>query len=165
MLNIYYWENLTFSKLVGINFFGKKIRRNALALKSKKGTKYIRVNVYFDIIVFSCLSSTKLYLRFLLICFAREIKSFYQGFFGNEIDFRDIMNVSLRILAKKQIFKKLGHGLVDKKALITTTLISSSHSKTLVPFCLQKKRFENAFLTLIVNYCKIVQKNKLNHEK
>ena len=27
--------------------------------------------------------------------------------------------------------------------------------------CLQKKRPENAFLTQIVNYCKIVQKNKL----
>ena len=128
-------------------------------MKSQKGTRYIRVNVYFGIIVFSCFSSTKLYLRFLLICFAKEKKSFYQGFFGNEVYFRDIMTVSLRI------FKKLGHSLVDKKALITTTLISSSHSKTLAPFCLQKKRSENAFLTLIVNYCKIVQKNKLNHEK
>ena len=33
MSNIHYWEKLMFSKL---NFFGKKIWRNALALKSKK---------------------------------------------------------------------------------------------------------------------------------
>ena len=32
-------------------------------------------------------------------------------------------------------------------ALITTTLISSCLWKTLVPFCLQKKRPENAFFS------------------
>ena len=57
------------------------------------------------------------------------------------------------------------HSFVDERALITTTLISSCHWKTLVPFCLQKKRPENAFLTVIVNYRKIVQKNKLFHPK
>ena len=37
MSNIYYWENWMFSKLVGKEkFFGKKIWRNRLALKSKK---------------------------------------------------------------------------------------------------------------------------------
>ena len=54
---------------------------------------------------------------------------------------------------------------VDETALIATPLISSYHWKTLVPFCLRKKRPENAFLTLIVNYRKIVQKNKLCHPK
>ena len=54
---------------------------------------------------------------------------------------------------------------MDERALITTTLIPSCHWKTLVPFCLQKKRLENTFLTLIVNYHKIVQKNKLCHSK
>ena len=49
--------------------------------------------------------------------------------------------------------------------MITATLISSCHWKTLVPFYLRKKRPENAFLTLIVNYHKIVQKNKLCHPK
>ena len=34
-----------------------------------------------------------------------------------------------------------------------------------VPFCLQKKRPENTFFTLTVNYCKIIQKNKLCHPK
>ena len=31
--------------------------------------------------------------------------------------------------------------------MITTTLTSSCHWKSFVPFCLQKKRPENAFLT------------------
>ena len=57
------------------------------------------------------------------------------------------------------------HGFVDEKALITTALISSCHWKTRAPFCLPKKKPENAFLTLIVNYRKIVQKNKLCHPK
>ena len=57
------------------------------------------------------------------------------------------------------------HGFVDERALITMTLISSCQWKTLVPFCLRKKRPENAFLTLIVNYRKIVPKNKLSHPK
>ena len=56
-------------------------------------------------------------------------------------------------------------GFVDERALITTTLISSSNWKTLVSFCLRKKRAENAFLTLTMNYRKIVQKNKLCHSK
>ena len=44
-------------------------------------------------------------------------------------------------------------------------LISSCHWKFLVPFCLRKKKPENAFLKLMVNYRKIVQKNKLCHSK
>ena len=52
-------------------------------LEEQKGS-YIRGNVYFGIIVFSCLSSTKSFLRFLLICFNREIKYFYQKL-GNEM--------------------------------------------------------------------------------
>ena len=41
------------------------------------------------------------------------------------------------------------------------TLISSCHWKTVVvTFRLRKEGPENAFLTLIVNYRKIVQKNK-----
>ena len=38
--------------------------------------------------------------------------------------------------------------------MITTTLISYCHWKSLVLFCLQKKRHENVFLTLTVNYQK-----------
>ena len=45
--------------------------------------------------------------------------------------------------------------------MTTTTLTSSFHWKTLVPFYLRNKRPEKVFLTLILNYCKIVQENKL----
>ena len=75
------------------------------------------------------------------------------------------MNISQNILAKNKNFKKLRHGFVDKRAMITTTLTSSCHWKTLLPFSLRKERPENAFLTLAVNYRKIVQKNKLCHSK
>ena len=44
------------------------------------------------------------------------------------------------------------HGFVDERALTTTTLMPSCQWKTLVSFCLQKKRPENAFLTVIVNH-------------
>ena len=49
--------------------------------------------------------------------------------------------------------------------MITTTLTSSYHWEILAPFCLPKKLLEEAFLTLTVNYRKIVQKNKLCHSK
>ena len=129
--------------------------------EEQKGTRYIQGSIYFGIIVFRCLSSTKPCLRFLLICFAQEIKGFYERSLGNEIDFGDIMNVSPNILAKNWNLKKLRHYFVDERALITSTLISSCHWRTLVSFCLEKKRLEDAFLMLIVNYCKILQKNKL----
>ena len=58
------------------------------------------------------------------------------------------MNVSPNILAKRKNFKKLRYVFVDERAMITTTLISFSHWKTLVTFCLRKKGPENAFLTL-----------------
>ena len=95
--NIYYWEKLTFSKL---SFSQKESLNKCTNFEEQKGTRYIWGNVYIDINVFSYLSSTKLCLRFLLNCFVWEIKGFYQSSFGNEADFRDIMNVSLKILAK-----------------------------------------------------------------
>ena len=59
--------------------------------------------------------------------FAREIKDFYQSALGNEVDFRDIMNISSNILAKNSNFQKLKHGFIDERALITTTLVSLCH--------------------------------------
>ena len=139
--------------------------KKCTSLEEQKGTRYIWGNVYFGIIVFSCLSSTKLCLRFLLICFAREVKGFYQSSLRNEVDVTDIMNVSLNILAKNYNFRKLKRDFVYERAMITMILISSCHWKTLVPFCLRRKRPENAFLTLTVNYRKIEQKNKSCHSK
>ena len=139
--------------------------KKCTSFEKQKGTRYIQGNVYFGIIVFSCLSSTKPCLRFFLICFARDIKGFYRSSLGNEVDFRDIINLSPNILAKNSNFRKLRHSFVDERALITTKIISSCHLKTLAPFCLRKKRLQNAFLTLILNYRKITQKNKLYHSK
>ena len=130
-----------------------------------KSTRYICENVYFGIIFFSCLLSTKSCLRSLLICSEWEIGGFYQNPLGNEFDFRDIMNVSPNILTKYWNFRKLRQGFVDKRVMITTVLTSSCHRKTLVPFCLRKKRPENVFLKFTVNYFKIAQKNKLCHSK
>ena len=97
-LNIYYWEKLTLSKLVQkVNFSERKLEE-IHSFEGQKGTRYIRGNVYFAIISF--LSSAKPRLRFLLNCFVREIKGFYQSSLENEADFSDIMNVSPDILAK-----------------------------------------------------------------
>ena len=78
----------------------EEILKTCTTFEEQKGTKYIPGNVYFGIITFSCLSSTKPCLRFLLICFDLEIKGFYQSSLGNEVGFMDIMNVSPNILAK-----------------------------------------------------------------
>ena len=61
---------------------------------------HIRENVYFGIIIFNYLLSTRPFLRFLLNCFVREITGFYQSSLGNEVDFRDIIKVSPNVLAK-----------------------------------------------------------------
>ena len=112
--------------------------KRCTSFEVQKGTRYIRRDVYFAIIVFSCLSSTKACLRFILICFARDIKDFYQSSLENKVDFRDIMNVLPNIFTKNLNFKKQKLGFVDERALITATLISSCHLKILVPFYLQK---------------------------
>ena len=97
MSNIYFWEKLTFSKLL---LSRKENLKKYTSFEEQKGTRYIQENIYFGIIVFSCLSSTKPCLRFLLICFSREIKNFCKSSLENDVDFTDITNVSPNILAK-----------------------------------------------------------------
>ena len=109
---------MKFSKL---RLYRKENLKTCTTFEEEKRTKYILGNVYFGIVVFSCLSSTKPCLRFLLICFDREIKGFYQSSLGNEFDFTDIMNVSPNILAKNQNFRKLRHGFVNKRTMSTMT--------------------------------------------
>ena len=58
----------------------------------------------------------------------------------------DIMNVSPNILTNNQNFKKLRHGFVDERAMITTTLKSSCHWKTLVLFA-KEETWESIFNT------------------
>ena len=87
--------------------------KKCTSFEVQKGTRNIQENVYFGIIIFSRFSSIKPCLRSLLICFAREMKRFYQNSFKNEVDFTNIMDVSPNILAKNKKFKKLRHGFVD----------------------------------------------------
>ena len=139
------------------NLWEKQISRKENLKKctnfeEQKGTRHIRENFCFGAIFFSCPSSTKSCLRFLLICFDREIKGIYQSSLRNEVDYTDIMNVFPNILTKNWNFIKLRQDFVDKRAMIKTTLTFSCHRKTLVPFYLRKKIPENAFLTLTVNY-------------
>ena len=71
MSNIYYLEQLTFSKH---RFSPKENLKKWTSFEEQKGARYSWGNVYFSIIIFSCLSSTKPCLKFLLNCFARKIK-------------------------------------------------------------------------------------------
>ena len=136
-------------------FLGKKIWRNALALKGKKVQ-----GIFGETFILVLLSSTAIF------CLQNRV-SIYLNLFCSEkkVDFRDIMDVSPDILAKNLNFEKLRHFFIYEKALITTTSISSYHWKTLIPFCLRKKKLENAFLTLILNHRKIVQKKKFMPSK
>ena len=93
--------HLSSRQTLNLVFLRKKIWRNALDLNSKKLQDIIRGNIYFDIIVFSCLSFPKSCLEFLLISFAREIKGFYQISWGNEIDFTNMMYISPKISAQE----------------------------------------------------------------
>ena len=145
MSNIYYWEKLTFSK--PSFFLEKKFEEMRELWKAKRYKVYSR-KCLFWLSIFSCLSSKKPCLRFFLICFTREIKDSLEKRSLENVDFTTIMNVSPNILAKRKNFKKLRYVFVDERAMITTTLISFSHWKTLVTFCLRKKGPENAFLTL-----------------
>ena len=85
-------RKVTFSKL---RFSWKENVKKCTSFEEQKGTRYIRRNVYFGIIFFSCLSSTIPCLRFLLICFVREIKHFYQSSLGNEVDERTMITMTL----------------------------------------------------------------------
>ena len=89
-----------FSTLFGKVDFSERKLKKCTNSDEQKCTKNIWGNVYFGIIVFSCLLSTKLCLRFLSICFAWEIKGFYQSSLENEVDFTDIMNISPNIFDK-----------------------------------------------------------------
>ena len=64
-------------------------------------------------------------ISFNLFCSGDKI--FSQSSLGNDVDIREIVNVSPNILAENRNFKKLRHIFVDEKALITTTLTSSCH--------------------------------------
>ena len=114
-------------------FLGKKIWRNALALKSKRyklhSGKRLFQHYYLQL---SFVYKTLPHIYFELFCSGDE--KLLSEFFRKCGDFRDIMKVSINILAKNQKFKKLRQRFLDVRALITTTLISPSHWKPLYLF-------------------------------
>ena len=144
---------------------GKKIWRNVTALKSKKVQSIFgKRSFWYYYLQLSFVYKTVSQISFKLFCLGD--KRLLSEFLRKWAWFKGHTERFPKYLVKKWNFKKLRHGFVDERALITTKLISSFHWKTLVPFCLQKKRPVNAFLTLIVNYRKIMlSKNKLCHSK
>ena len=79
----------------------KENLKKCTGFREQKCSRYIWENVYFGIIIFNCLLSAKLCLRFLLNCFVREIKGFYQSSLGNKIDFRGKMFLQISWLKTK----------------------------------------------------------------
>ena len=119
-------------------------------LRKKFEESYIRGNVYFDIIAFNCLSSAKPCLRFLLICFAREIKDIYQSFLGNEVSgiqwtFPQIFFLKIKIPKNWDMVSYIKSN--DYNDIDIFLWLENPFT-----FCLRRKRPENAFLTLTVNY-------------
>ena len=98
-LNIF-TEKLTFSKLARkVNFSERKFEEMHWLWRAKGYKVYSGIRLFWHY-YFQLYFVYKPCLRFLLNCFVREIKGFYKSSFGNEVDFRDIMNVSLNILDK-----------------------------------------------------------------
>ena len=121
-------------------FLIKKIWRNALALKSKKGQ-----GIFGETFTLTLSSSTVFLLQNRVSNFFQffSLGCFYQISWRNEVDFMDMMYISQKKSAEDWNLKKLRYDFVDEEALITATLISFWHWKTYVPFCLRKKRPEN----------------------
>ena len=110
MSSIYYWKNW---RSQNFDFLKKKNLKKFTSFEEQKGTSYVWGNVYFGIIVFSCLSSTKPCLRFLLICFVREIKDLSEflrkwgWFHGNQPRFLRNSDKFSRISWLKLKFQKI----------------------------------------------------------
>ena len=67
-------------------------RKKCISFEEQKGTTYNWGNLYFSIIIFSCLLSTWSCLEFLLHCFLREMKGFYQSSLENEAENDNVFN-------------------------------------------------------------------------
>ena len=106
----------------------KKIWKNAPVWRAKRYKVYSGKHLFWHYYLqLSFVYKTMSQISFKLFC---------SGFLGNEVDFRDIKNISPNILAKNKNFKKLRHSFVGERALIITmTLICPCHWKTLALFC------------------------------
>ena len=123
-----------------------------------RAKRYIRGNVYFGIIVFSLSIVYKIMSHISFNLFWSRGKRLLSEILKK-------WTFPQNTLAKNWNLKKLRHRFVYKITMITTALTSSCHWKTFVRFCLRKKIAKNSFLTLTVDYPKIVQKSKLCHSK
>ena len=63
------------------------------------------------------------------------------------------------------IIMQMGVSVAIMQVVLSAVHYASCHCKTPLPFCLWKKRPENAFLTLAVNYHKFIVYTVLFHEK
>ena len=74
LLNIYYREKLSFSKLVGKIICRKENLKKCTSFEDQKGIRYIR-----EMFILALLSSAVIRLQ---NCFVWEIKDFYQSSLG-----------------------------------------------------------------------------------
>ena len=102
--------HLSSSAKLKTRFSVKENLKKCTSFEDQKG--YIRGNVYFYIIIFCSHSSSKPCLQVFLLCFAREIKGFYQISWRNELDLMDMMYVSPKISVQDGIIQKK-YGRID----------------------------------------------------
>ena len=112
-------------------FLGKSVWKNVLGLKNKM-YKLFSAKTNILTLTSSAVFRLQTGLKIVLVCFHIS--------WGNEVDFKDMMYVSPKILFLDQNFKKLRHCFLDERATITTILISVCHWKTLVLFVFKKKK-------------------------
>ena len=135
-LNIYYWENLTFSKLVEkVNFSGRKFEEMQSLWRARGYKVYLGKRLFWHYY---------LQLSFVYKTVSQNsFKFFFSGDKSPLVEFlmkwaRDIMNVSPNILAignfENLKFGKLRQRLLNERVLITTALMSFCRWKTLKPF-------------------------------
>ena len=163
-LTIYYWEKLTFCKSVGKVNFLEKIWRNTLTLKSKKVQ-----GIWWKTFNLALLSSAVFHLQnrvsdFFKLLFSGD-KRLLSEFLRKWGWYHGHNEISAKYLDQKLKFQKTETWFCRWKNTDNNNINIFLSLENLAPFCLGKKRPENAFLTLRVNYRKIVQKNKLCYSK
>ena len=160
---IYYWEKLGFSKLVGkVNFLERTFE--CTGFKEEKDKRYIRGNVYFGIIVFSCLSSTETCLRFSLTSLALEISLLskflrkWSSFQGHNESFPKYLGWKLKF--KKTEARFFGRNSTDNNGI--NILLSLGNPST---FLLAKEKIWKRIFNNNSELSQNRTENKLCHPK
>ena len=119
MSNLYYWEKLTFSKLVEKeHFVERKFEEMHQLWRAKRYKLYSGKRLFWHYCLqLSFVYKTMSQISFNLFCSGD--KKFYQSSLGNKVDLKDIKNVFRNIFAKNWNSKKLKHGFVDERAMMT----------------------------------------------